>query len=209
MPKGFIRKRLIDLNFYFSIPSSFYDLVINFLIAPLCPSQYTNFTLRPPLIISSIKTSQVRRGGRSPNFLKALSKCACSHLLGFLHWRSLLQVVVVPVDRRQSAAFPWRQLWPRWARRLLQIVGTLVRDGHLMRDFISEKENQTKLFTGVCFLKFRKVRCSQDRFTPKLCFFPSRRLFRQLGIRGAYFCDSGCYCVGAFVNSGLMWESDE
>ena len=207
MPKGFIRKRLIDLNFYFSTQSSFYDLVINFLIAPLCLSQYTNFTLRPPIIISPIKTSQV--APISPNFFKAPSNCACSHLLGFLHRRSLLQVVVVPVDRRQSAAFPWRQLWPRWARRLLQIVGTLVRDGHLVRDFISEKENQTKLFTGVCFLKFRKVRCSQDRFTPKLCFFPSRRLFRQLGIRGSYFCDSGCDCVRAFVNCGLMWESDK
>ena len=150
MPKSFIRKRLIDLNFYFSIPSSFYDLVINFLIAPLCPSQYTNFTLRSPLSIS-IKTSQVRQGGRWPGahfsqLFKALSNCACSHLLGFLHWRSLLQVVVVPVDRGQSAAFPWRQLWPRWARRLFQIVGTLVRDGHLVRFFISEKENKTTLF---------------------------------------------------------------
>ena len=187
--------------------------MINFLISPLCPSQYTNFTLRSPLSIS-IKTSQVRQGGRWPGahfsqLFKALSNCACSHLLGFLHRRSLLQVVVVPVYRGQGAAFPWRQLWPRWARRLLQIVGTLVRDGHLVRDFISEKENQTKLFTGVCFLKLRKVRCSQDRFTPKLCFFPSRRLFRQLGIRGSYFCDSGCDCVRAFVNSGLMRESDE
>ena len=35
--------------------------------------------------------------------------------------------------------------------------------------------------TGVCFLKLRKVLCSQDLFTPKLCFFPSLPLlFHQL-----------------------------
>ena len=38
-----------------------------------------------------------------------------------------------------------------------------------------------KTLTGVCFLKLRKVLWSQDRFTPKLCFFPpSLLLFHQL-----------------------------
>ena len=75
MPKSFIRKRLIDLNFYFSTQSSFYDLVINFLIAPLCPSQYTNFTLRPPLIISSIKLHKWEEAAGLPTFKSSLQMC--------------------------------------------------------------------------------------------------------------------------------------